>query len=107
MLAFGLVSPDALIAERNVQRYEAKGTFDLDYARGLSADAVPALDRLKEPLRSCALQSIAEDLTSEDRPWYATSLGEARARDILDDRPLSREADWSLCDRLGLELAYR
>ena len=107
VLAFGLVSPDGLIAERNVQRYEERGTFDLDYARGLSADAVPALDGLKEPLRSCALKSIAGELTSEDRPWYATSLGESRARGILDDRPLSREADWSLCDRLGLELAYR
>ncbi|MCX4904920.1 DUF4153 domain-containing protein [Streptomyces sp. NBC_00878] len=107
VLAFGLVSPDGLIAERNVQRYEEKGTFDLDYARGLSADAVPALDALKEPLRSCALRSIARDLEGEGEPWYATSLGEARARDILDGRPLSPDADWSVCSRLGTELAYR
>ncbi|WP_373466661.1 DUF4153 domain-containing protein [Streptomyces umbrinus] len=107
VLAFGLMSPDALIAERNVQRYEAKGSFDLDYARGLSADAAPALDKLDEPLRSCALQSIAQDLEGADKSWYATSLGEARARDILDGRPLSPEADWSVCNRLGTELAYR
>ncbi|KAA0922398.1 DUF4173 domain-containing protein [Streptomyces apricus] len=52
VLAFGILSPDALIAERNVQRYEETGRFDLAYARGLSADAVPALDGLDEPLRS-------------------------------------------------------
>ncbi|WP_405570035.1 DUF4153 domain-containing protein [Streptomyces phaeochromogenes] len=107
VLAFGLVSPDALIAERNVQRYEAKGSFDLDYARGLSADAAPALDKLDEPLRSCALRSIAQDLEGADKSWYATSLGEARARDILDGRPLSPDADWNVCNRLGTELAYR
>ncbi|WP_435882149.1 DUF4153 domain-containing protein [Streptomyces umbrinus] len=107
VLAFGLVSPDALIAERNVQRYEAKGSFDLDYARGLSADAAPALDKLDEPLRSCALRSIAQDLEGADKSWYATSLGEARARDILDGRPLSPDADWNVCNRLSTELAYR
>jgi hypothetical protein len=106
VLAFGLMSPDGMIAERNVQRYEKTGTFDLDYARGLSADAVPALDGLEEPLRSCALQSIARDLEREDEPWYAASWGEMRARDILDDRSLSPEAHWRVCSRLSGELAY-
>lgn len=78
VLAFGLMSPDSLIAERNVQRYEETQKFDLDYARSLSADAVPALDKLKEPMRSCALRMIADDLGREDQPWYATSWGEAR-----------------------------
>ncbi|MBV1942293.1 DUF4173 domain-containing protein [Streptomyces sp. BV286] len=107
VLVFGIVSPDGLIAERNVQRYEETGTFDLDYARGLSADAVPALDRLEEPLRSCALKSMAEDLQAETEPWYATSWGEARARDILDGRGLSSEADWQECGRLSTELTFR
>ena len=74
--------------------------------RGLSADAVPALDELKEPLRSCALESIARDL-EEDEAWFATSWGEARARSILDDRPLSAEADLRECVRLGDEHMYR
>ncbi|MFF3308431.1 DUF4153 domain-containing protein [Streptomyces sp. NPDC002952] len=107
VLAFGLMSPDALIAERNVQRYEDTGKIDVEYARGLSADAVPALDRLEEPLRSCVLQSADEDLTDGDEPWYATSWGEARARDILAERPLSKNADWSICNRLSEEMTYR
>ncbi|MFE7841235.1 DUF4153 domain-containing protein [Streptomyces sp. NPDC057474] len=98
VLAFGLASPDTLIAERNVERYETTGRFDLQYARGLSADAVPALDRLKEPMRSCALRDIDADL--EDRaniPWFATSWGETEARRILEERPVSPGADGPAC----------
>ncbi|MGW2561954.1 DUF4153 domain-containing protein [Streptomyces sp. NPDC001514] len=94
VLAFGLASPDALIAERNVQRYEQTEKIDVDYLRDLSADAVPALDRLPEPLRSCALKSFEFDL-KEPEPWYATSWGEVRARSILEDRPA--EADRAAC----------
>ncbi|MFF1712650.1 DUF4153 domain-containing protein [Streptomyces sp. NPDC058268] len=105
VLAFGLLSPDALIAERNVQRYEDTGKFDLEYARGLSADAAPDVDGLPEPLRSCALEGIAEGLGSERGPWYATSLGEARAREIMEDRPpTASSAD---CMGVGEETAYR
>lgn len=85
VLAFGLVSPDALIAEQNVHRYGQGHSIDIQYLRGLSADAVPALDTLSEPLRSCALQEIQRTLRNSDTPWYATSWGEARARDILGD----------------------
>ncbi|GAA5026258.1 DUF4153 domain-containing protein [Streptomyces siamensis] len=106
VLAFGLVSPDGLIAERNVQRYEETGKFDLDYAGSLSADAVPALDKLKEPLRSCALRPIANDLGESDDPWYATSWGEARARDILRDRPPATDVDWSACHRLSIDVTH-
>ncbi|MET8326885.1 DUF4153 domain-containing protein [Streptomyces sp. NPDC005181] len=86
VLVFGLVSPDGLIAEQNVQRYRNDHTIDIDYLRGLSADAVPALDTLPEPLRSCALSEIQRTLRASDAPWYATSWGEARARDILENR---------------------
>lgn len=85
VLAFGLISPDGLIAEQNVQRYRSDHSIDIEYLKGLSADAVPALDTLPEPLRSCALQEIQRTLRNSDEPWYATSWGEARARDILGD----------------------
>ncbi len=89
VLGFGLLSPDALIAERNVERYERTGTIDVGYLDGLSADAAPALDRLPEPLRSCALRNIAHDLDVAGTPWYALSLGEHRAQRILDARGIS------------------
>ena len=89
VFVFGLVSPDRLVAEQNVARFERTGRIDLLYLRNLSADAAPALDRLPWTLRSCALSGIAADLASErDEPWYAMSLGEARARAVLTDRPL-------------------
>ncbi|MFE3643800.1 DUF4153 domain-containing protein [Streptomyces sp. NPDC059169] len=87
VLAFGLASPDALVAERNVQRYENTGKIDIGYLKGLSADAVPALDTLPEPLRSCALEDVQRDLRDAKPPWYATSWGQERARRILAERP--------------------
>ncbi|MEV4944703.1 DUF4173 domain-containing protein [Streptomyces sp. NPDC053755] len=90
VLAFGLASPDALVAERNVERFAENGAIDLRYLEGLSADAVPALDRLPEPQRSCALRDIDARLREDDGSWYATSWSQARARDILRDRAVNR-----------------
>ncbi|ATL30959.1 hypothetical protein KY5_5941 [Streptomyces formicae] len=104
VLAFGLLSPDALIAERNVQRYTETGKFDLDYMRQMSADAVPALDKLPEPQRSCAIEAIMDRLGTEGRPWYATSLGESRARRIAEERPPT--ASSGLCDGASADPAY-
>ncbi|MFJ7163927.1 DUF4173 domain-containing protein [Streptomyces globosus] len=99
-LAFGLLSPDAMIAEKNADRFRATGKIDLAYFQSLSADAVPALDRLPEPHRSCALRGIAEELAEQGRlPWYGTSLGVYRARQILDERPATARA--AVCSRLG------
>ncbi|MET7856200.1 DUF4173 domain-containing protein [Streptomyces sp. NPDC005318] len=99
VLAFGLVSPDGLIAEQNVQRFRNDHAIDVDYLRGLSADAVPALDTLPEPLRSCALGEIQKTLRASEAPWYASSWGEARARDILESR--SASARYTDCAGLG------
>lgn len=87
VLVFGLASPDGLIADQQVRHYADTGRIDLDYLRRLSADAVPALDRLPEPQRSCALGEIAAGLDAPE-PWYATSLGVYRARSVLAGRPV-------------------
>ena len=76
-------NPDAIIAEHNVRRYQTTGRIDLAYLEQLSADAVPALDRLPEPLRSCVLsghQRPADD-------WLSWNLGRARAAQVLASRP--------------------
>ncbi len=100
VLAFGLLSPDGMVAERNVARFQAVGKIDLAYFQSLSADATPALDRLPEPQRSCALRGIDEEISRVgDVPWYATSLGEHRARQILRERPVT--ATNEVCSRLG------
>ncbi|CCH21828.1 conserved membrane hypothetical protein [Micromonospora lupini str. Lupac 08] len=82
LLGLAVVNPDRLIADRNVDRYLDTGRLDITYLSGLSADAVPALDRLPEPMRTCALREIAFELP-EDGLW-ATNLGRERARSVLD-----------------------
>ncbi|MFB6954344.1 DUF4153 domain-containing protein [Streptomyces niveus] len=99
VLVFGLISPDALVAERNIERYRTSDKIDVNYFQQLSADAVPALDTLPEPLRSCALEGIERDLGDADEPWYATSWGESRARDILAERPI--DPQWEECSSMN------
>jgi len=86
LLGLALVNPDRLIADRNVDRYLQTGRLDVDYVSGLSADAVPALARLPEPMRICALSRLAVDLP-RDGLW-ATNLGRERARPELARIPV-------------------
>lgn len=83
LLALSLAGPDALVARADVNRFAATGVIDTSYLSWLSADAVPALDRLPEPQRSCALaqQTIAHD------SWPAWNWGRSRADRILQARP--------------------
>ncbi|MFJ6163536.1 DUF4153 domain-containing protein [Micromonospora orduensis] len=90
LLGLALVNPDRLIAQRNVDRYLDTGRLDVSYLSGLSADAVPALDRLPEPMRTCALRKIAFELPRDG--FWATNLGRERARPVLDE---VRGASWA------------
>ncbi|MET8305751.1 DUF4173 domain-containing protein [Micromonospora sp. NPDC005173] len=85
LLGLAVVNPDRLIADRNVDRYLETGRLDVGYLSRLSADAVPALDRLPEPMRSCALREIAAELP-RDGLW-AANLGRERARRELGPTP--------------------
>ncbi|GAA2132694.1 DUF4173 domain-containing protein [Kitasatospora kazusensis] len=98
--AFGLAGPDQLIAEQNVAHFQKTGHLDVAYLRTLSADAVPALEKLPDSYRVCTLLTIDQDLGDRTSPWYATSLAESRARQILRDHPIGAEADLE-CARLG------
>jgi hypothetical protein len=82
LLVFSLLDPDALIASKNVERFERTGQIDLSYLSVLSPDAVPALARLPLPLARCALSSHA-DLLRDDESALAYNLGRGRARDFL------------------------
>jgi hypothetical protein len=85
LVAFSITSPDARIAERNIERWRETGRIDLDYISKLSTDATPALSRLPAPLRDEALTEIAEEL-SRDEPWSSANLSRIRARDLLSTR---------------------
>jgi hypothetical protein len=81
LLGIAAVNPDGFIAERNVVRYDTTHRIDADYLSQLSADAVPALERLPEPVRGCVLAGIRAsiDRTGPDG-WREWNLGRERAR---------------------------
>ena len=85
LLAFTIANPDALIAERNVARYEATEDIDLSYVGTLSEDAVPALTELPEELRDCVLAEIAlRRETRDDLSWTEWSYSRTQARATLE-----------------------
>ncbi len=92
LLVLAYLSPDAFIADKNVERFERTGKIDVQYLSTLTADAVPGLNRLPEPKRSCALQDIAMSVES-DEPWYQYNRARERARAILDARPVTHSRD--------------
>ncbi|MFC3983831.1 DUF4153 domain-containing protein [Streptosporangium jomthongense] len=88
LLAFAVWNPDLRVAETQVA---IRGVERLDqaYLGDLGAEAVPALDRLPEPMRSCVLRDVvaANDLAAPD-PWNGWNLARQRARDLLAERPV-------------------
>lgn len=85
LLGLAVADPDALVAQHNVDRFAATGKVDTAYLQGLSADAVPAVDRLPEPLRSCVLSGMRPVGRDGLAGW---NLGRSRARALLADHPV-------------------
>jgi hypothetical protein len=83
LIVFSLSNPDGRVAERNVDRWARTGDLDVAYVQGLSADAVPALAELPEPLRARVLAPHAARLR-EQEPLTSANYGRHRARDLLD-----------------------
>jgi hypothetical protein len=79
MLGLAVLNPDRFIAARNVDRYQQTGRIDLDYLSELSADAVPEMARLPEPLRSCVLWRT----TVEADDWRTVNIARSQARPII------------------------
>ncbi|XVQ87713.1 DUF4153 domain-containing protein [Microbispora siamensis] len=93
LLAFAVWDPDARVAETQLK---VRGVERLDhgYLSDLGAEAVPILDRLPEPDRSCVLSDVVavNDLSTPD-PWNGWNLARARAREVLERRPVVRPDD--------------
>jgi len=85
LVGLAALNPDRFIAERNIAR---AAPLDIAYLSGLSADAVPVLDRLPEPLRSCTLRHIVR--AGEERgadSWWQWNLARWQADELLRQRP--------------------
>ncbi|MFI6320233.1 DUF4153 domain-containing protein [Nonomuraea sp. NPDC050556] len=98
---FSMVNPDYLVAATQV---DVRGIdrLDADYLGDLGAEAVPALDRLPEPQRSCVLADVVS-ANGLDKPdaWNGWNLARSRAREVLAEHlvlgkvacPLTRSQD--------------
>jgi hypothetical protein len=82
-ISLTLVDPDARVAERNVDRYEAAGSFDESYNSRLSADATPALTELPSPVAAEVLERQRDRLAEADGFWGA-NVGRSQARAALE-----------------------
>ena len=60
LLGIAVLNPDGFIAERNIDRYFDTHRIDVGYLAELSPDAVPALMKVPEDVRGCALEELAE-----------------------------------------------
>jgi hypothetical protein len=102
LLGLAVANPDRLIADRNIDRFNESSRLDLEYLSRLSADAVPALDRLPDPLRDCALRNIAQDLTNHPDDWRGANLGRRAAWKLLRDSPVTGPAQrYGRCPETG------
>jgi hypothetical protein len=81
MLGLAVLNPDALIVRHNATA-ELQSGLDVGYLDGLSADAVPAVDELPEPLRTCLLRRIEVPPPDGLVSW---NLGRQRAQQVRAD----------------------
>ncbi|MFJ9388795.1 DUF4153 domain-containing protein [Nocardioides sp. NPDC101246] len=87
LLGIAAINPDAWIAEHNVSRYEETGKIDTDFLAELSDDAVPALKKLPEDLRSCVLGT-----NDREGDWLEWNLGRERADGLTPVYPGTADA---------------
>jgi hypothetical protein len=83
LLGLAVLNPERFVAEHNVARWVETGRIDASYLGSLSADALPPLAELPEPMRSCVLAAIAAQLPAPDDDWRSANLARATARNQL------------------------
>jgi Domain of unknown function (DUF4153) len=98
LVAFSLSNPDGRVAARNVERWRDTGQLDVAYVQGLSADAVPALAQLPEPLRGRVLAPYQLRVAAGE-PWSSANRSRRKARAILagetGSERASRQLGWN------------
>jgi two-component system, OmpR family, sensor histidine kinase BaeS len=86
-LVFAAMNPDAWVAGRNIDRFEAGASLDTLYLSTLSADATPVVvERLPAPMASCLTASMSGGPFQTD-DWLAWNLGRSRAGTARDSLP--------------------
>ncbi|GAA3829475.1 hypothetical protein GCM10022226_57930 [Sphaerisporangium flaviroseum] len=100
LVVFAVWNPDLRVAETQLQ-VRGVGRVDVDYLSDLGAEAVPAVDGLAEPWRSCLLDrmSVVGRLGGSES-WNGWNLAREHARDLLRVRPLRQQSPLG-CEDIG------
>ncbi|GAA1917658.1 DUF4153 domain-containing protein [Nocardioides hwasunensis] len=86
LIGLAAINPDAWVAGRNLDRYEATGKLDLSYLQDLSADATPVIaERLPDDVARCVLglvpwNDMRPETLDDPRAW---NLARSRAEGPL------------------------
>ncbi|WP_228785066.1 DUF4153 domain-containing protein [Nocardia cyriacigeorgica] len=78
LLALAVIDPERLIADKNIDRWQDGHDLDIGYLSGLSADIVPATDRLPAELRAVIADPIRDRLPADG--WRSWNYARATAR---------------------------
>lgn len=89
VLVGGLASPEAWVAQHNIDRYRASGQLDTAYLQSLSADATPTIIAgLPTDLARCVLdRPSTSPSTQAADDWLGFNFGRSRARDAVRSIP--------------------
>jgi hypothetical protein len=87
-------NPDAFIAQKNLQRFEATGKLDTEYLATLSADATPvlygALDKLPDEMQYQLGHGFYNKLhPRKESLWMQWNLSRAKEKELLTQRPVN------------------
>ncbi|MGW6933945.1 DUF4153 domain-containing protein [Lentzea sp. NPDC054927] len=82
LLAVMVMNPERVVADYNVSRFEATQKIDTWYLSQLSEDAVPALLRLPQHERTCALRWLKERSVEPD--WREFNLARYTGQKSLE-----------------------
>ncbi|MFQ6173078.1 DUF4153 domain-containing protein [Oryzobacter sp. R7] len=101
VVGFAAMNPDAWVAGRNIDRYEAGKPLDTRYLSTLSADASPVLaDRLPAELAACVLRDAPRSVSDDDHDdgVLGWNLGRVRATAVHEGLPPATACDPLLGD---------
>ncbi|MGW4206419.1 DUF4153 domain-containing protein [Lentzea sp. NPDC004789] len=82
LLAVMVMNPERVVADYNVSRFETTQKIDTGYLATLSEDAVPALVRLPDHERTCALRWLKNRDVEQD--WRDFNLARHNAKASLE-----------------------
>jgi signal transduction histidine kinase len=106
VLVGGLADPEAWVAQRNIDRYQATGTLDGSYLRTLGPDATPTIvSGLPRELSACIVLPYTIAVRAEREDLLSWNLGRSREAG-LDVAPLTQQ-EASRCPELMSSVSTR